>query len=133
MSTEPYLDKEEDASYFESLQTVKTLGKGSYGSVILTNKNTALKTISRETLSNANFVGEVKLLDSMKHPNILTVISWGFDDENFYLELPYGGLSLYYMAQNQYIFPFKQVMYQILEGVEYLNDVRGIIHGELNS
>lgn len=128
----PYTKKEKNEAYFtKELHTVKTLGKGVYGSVVLTTNDTAVKNISRNTLSDTSFLDEVKLLNSFDHPNVLSLIHWGFGKEYFYLEIPYGGLSLYQMLRNDYKFNFKSVMLQFLAGMDYLNNQRGIIHGDL--
>ena len=128
----PYTKKEKNEAYFtKELHTVKTLGKGVYGSVVLTTNDTAVKNISRNTLPDTSFLNEVKLLNSFDHPNVLSLIHWGFGKEYFYLEIPYGGLSLYQMLRNDYKFKFKPVMLQFLAGMDYLNNQRGIIHGDL--
>ncbi len=69
----------------------KTLGSESFGVVnkclqLATKKIRACKTIARKKIKNwERFASEVKILQTLDHPNILKLYEYFEDEENVYL------------------------------------------------
>ena len=126
----------------------KQLGKGNYGSVYLvkskiTNKIYAMKEILSENCSNEQqklkIQKEIKLLEGLEHPHIITYFSSFSENGNFYIITEYiNGGSLEELIQ---IFKEKKlyakekkvwdILVQILSGLVYLHDNKKIIHRDI--
>ena len=126
----------------------KQLGKGNYGSVYLvkskiTNKIYAMKEILSENCSNEQqklkIQKEIKLLEGLEHPHIITYFSSFSENGNFYIITEYiNGGSLEELIQ---IFKEKKlyakekkvwdILVQILSGLVYLHENKKIIHRDI--
>ncbi|MBI1277955.1 MAG: tetratricopeptide repeat protein [Anaerolineaceae bacterium] len=138
------------ALYGRRYQTGKMLGQGGMGSVYetvdrLTGKTIALKRVTGLT-DNQNFTSpddsmnfrlalarEFKVLASLRHPNIISVLDYGFDEQR----QPYITMELLENATNfveaaRGKSPEEQInlLIQLLQALAYLHR-RGILHHDL--
>jgi len=138
------------ALYGRRYQTGKMLGQGGMGSVYeavdrLTGKTIALKRVTGLT-DNQNFgspddslsfrlalAREFKVLASLRHPNIISVLDYGFDEQR----QPYITMELLENADNfveaaRAKSPDEQInlLIQLLQALAYLHR-RGILHHDL--
>ena len=126
----------------------KELGKGDFSSVYLvksniTNKVYAMKEIKSERYSNEKqkleVQKEIKLLDNMDHPNVITYFSSFSENGNFYIITEYingGSLEqLINIAKEKGKFVDEKKVWdflvQILSGLTYLHENRKIIHRDI--
>ncbi len=127
-----------------------SLGQGGMGSVYaaydrLTKQEVALKKISlgdgeRVTSSADSYLDprialaqEFQVLAKLRHPNIITVLDYGFDNQNqpyFTMDLVQNPQTILEAAQNQ---PFQaqiKLLVQLLQALSYLHR-RGFVHRDL--
>ena len=126
----------------------KELGKGNFGSVSLvlsklTNKVYAMKEIKSNRYKNEEqklkVEKEIKLLENMNHPNVITYFSSFSENGNFYIILEYingGSLEdLKKRAQKEgKVLTEEKVwdfLVQILAGLMYLHENKKIIHRDI--
>ena len=126
----------------------KQLGKGNFGCVYLvkskiTNKVYAMKEIKAEKYANESqrleVQKEIKLLENLDHPNIITYFSSFSENGNFYIITEYlNGGSLQYVFKmskesGQLIKEEKlwDVLVQVLNGLGYLHYKKNIIHRDI--
>jgi serine/threonine protein kinase len=129
--------------HFGRYEYVKTLGSGCSSAVILvrqivTSTLFACKVVSRAHLVSENlfdrFEQEVRLLPSLRHPNIVTFEEIVFEPELIYLVMEYcshGDLFSHMVAHG--IFPesrAREIAHQIAEAVRYIHG-RDIAHRDL--
>ena len=129
------------------LEKIKSIDKGGFAEVFLTrDKNTneyyALKKINEKNLSSKEkgyLYNEIKILNMIKHPNIVRLYSTFKKNDFNYLVLEYcNGGSLYKNLEeykNKYMTPFpeklvRHFMKKILLGIKYLHENK-IIHRDL--
>ena len=124
-------------------EIVKVLGTGSFSVVVLvihrpTNTQLACKISSRKLLMEANtferFEQEVRLLEVMRHPNLVRLVDIIFNDELIYviMELCSNGELFNYIAQNGRLDPFlcHRIFRQLVAAMTYLHS-RDIAHRDL--
>jgi serine/threonine protein kinase len=129
--------------HFGRYEYVKTLGSGCSSAVILARHTIsgnpfACKVVSRAHLVSENifdrFEQEVRLLPSLRHPNIVNFEEIVFDPELIYLVMEYcshGDLFSHILAHG--IFPenrAREITQQIAEAVRYIHG-RDIAHRDL--
>lgn len=118
----------------------KQLGKGTYGEVsagvhIETGNRRAIKVIARKKITNwARFQTEVKILQTLDHPNVIKLFEYFEDETNVYLvtELCAGGELFDRIIEAEY---FSEVMAakifkQILQALNYCHSQQ-IVHRDL--
>src|SRR5258708_4706950 len=130
-------------------QVLENVGAGSMGTVYaaldrLTGRRVALKHVSAHPSSilesdteggdmRRMMAHEFRALASMRHPNIVTVLDYGFDDANqpyYVMELLENAQTILEAARPQ---PFKlqvDLLVQVLQALAYLHR-RGIVHRDL--
>ena len=124
-------------------EVVKIIGSGSFSVVVLvyhrpTNMHLACKISSRKLLMAANtferFEQEVRLLEVMRHPNLVRLVDIIFDDELIYVIMEYcsKGELFYYIAQNGRLDPLlcHRIFRQLVSAMIYLH-ARDIAHRDL--
>ena len=126
----------------------KELGKGNFGKVYLvtskiTNKVYAMKEIKfdryKSDSQRASVLKEIKLLENMNHPHVITYFSSFIENNNFYIVLEYlNGGSLddkikMAIEKNGVIDEYRvwDALIQILSGLSYLHDYKKIIHRDI--
>ena len=126
----------------------KELGKGNFGKVYLvtskiTNKVYAMKEIKfdryKSDSQRASVQKEIKLLENMNHPHVITYFSSFVENNNFYIVLEYlNGGSLddkikMEMEKKGSIDEKKvwDILIQILSGLVYLHENKKIIHRDI--
>ena len=126
----------------------KQIGKGNFASVYLvkskiTNKVYAMKEIKAERYSNESqrkeVQKEIKLLENLDHPNIITYFSSFSEDGNFYIITEYlngGSLQdiLKLSKENGKCISEEKlwdVLVQVLSGLCYLHYKKNIIHRDI--
>ena len=126
----------------------KELGKGHFGSVYLvtsklTNKVYAMKEIKSDRYANEaerlEIQKEVKLLENLNHPNVITYFSSFSENGNFYIILEYinGGSfqDLIKLSKEKgKLIDEKKIwdsLVQILSGLLYLHENKKIIHRDI--
>ena len=126
----------------------KQIGKGNFGSVYLvkskiTNKVYAMKEIKSERYKNdsqkAEIQKEIKLLENLDHPHVITYFSSFSENGNFYIITEYiNGGNLDYIIKlskdkGQLVNEKKiwDVLVQTLSGLVYLHDNKKIIHRDI--
>ena len=131
---------------------VKLIGQGGMGEVYetydrLTNQKVALKRVT--FLQNKNkdlntldinarktvLANEFKMLASLRHPHIISVLDYGFDEENkpfFTMDLLKDGLEILEYAIDQPYDKQINLLIGILQALGYLHQ-RGILHRDLKS
>lgn len=130
-------------------QLLNVIGEGGMGIVYraydrLNGENIALKrviaakedrdvTAGKSTDVRLNLAQEFKTLASLRHPNIISVLDYGFDEERvpyFTMELLEDAPTLIQAGRDQ---PFQvqlELMIQVLQALAYLHR-RGILHRDL--
>lgn len=121
---------------------ISALGKGSFGCVYkaqnkLSNELRAVKVLQKKNLDSANrkaLLGEVEILKSLNHPNILKVFEV-FEDSisiNIITELCTGGELFDRIVENKGFSENKAAnyMYQLISAVRACHD-KGIVHRDL--
>lgn len=128
-------------------QVLDRIGAGGMGEVFraydrLTGDTVALKRVFIRTgaLSEASpedfrlaLANEFKLLSSLRHPNIISVLDYGFDANQqpyFTMELLEQPLNIINAAAKQSIAIRENFLWQILEALAYLHQ-HGIVHRDL--
>lgn len=118
----------------------KTLGKGTYGEVTIgihrdTNQKRAIKAIPRAKIKNwSRFQTEVKILQTLDHPNVIKLYEYFEDEVNVYLvtELCLGGELFDRIVDAEY---FSEeiaagIFKQILQALNYCHRMK-IAHRDL--
>ncbi|GAB4512008.1 MAG: hypothetical protein OHK0046_10910 [Anaerolineae bacterium] len=119
------------------------LGKGGMGTVYrakdrLTNEIVALKRVlSLPVVEDTTFshrlmlAQEFQFLATLRHPNVISVLDYGFDSEPFYtMELLEDALPLLTYGQHRSQMTKLDLLIQIIQALQYLHR-RGIIHRDL--
>ena len=122
----------------------ETLGKGTFGVVKLSiNKQTgekvAIKVINEKNIpteEKLNFLREIEILKTLKHPNILRIYSYITKEKQLYLITEYirGIELLQYISLKKKIEEKEACLYfqQIICGLEYLHKM-GIVHRDIKA
>lgn len=118
----------------------KQLGKGTYGEVsgathIETGQRRAIKVIARSKIRNwERFQTEVKILQTLDHPNVIKLYEYFEDDTNVYLvtELCTGGELFDRIIKEEYFNEKKaaRIFKQILQALNYCHSMN-IVHRDL--
>ena len=132
----------------DDITLLKSLGKGSYGEVFLSTKKGkkeyfATKKMERKKIDQPNlkkyFENEVKLLRTLRHPNIVQLEDLKMTRDNYYLVMEYiNGGSLTdclksYQKKHGKSFPeeiVQHLMKQIVSAIKYIHGLN-IIHRDL--
>jgi serine/threonine protein kinase len=132
----------------EDLTLLKCLGKGSFGEVFLSTKAGkrelfATKKIDRQKADQPSikkyFENEIKILNSLRHPNIVKLEEVKMTKDYYYIVMEYiNGGSLTdclkkYQQKTKKAFPEEIVQYlmrQIVDAIKYLHGLK-IIHRDL--
>jgi len=127
---------------FEKYKIKKTIGTGGMASIYLAEdrggKEVAIKEIlpqiSKDEEFIKRFVREIKIMQSLQHPNILPIYDACLGPEKYYIVMPYlsGGTLKELSAKVQKI-PMDFSIYilqQIIKALEYAHH-KGIIHRDL--
>ena len=126
----------------------KELGKGNFGKVYLvtskiTNKVYAMKEIKfdryKSDSQRASVQKEIKLLENMNHPHVITYFSSFIENNNFYIILEYlnGGSvedKIKMAKEKKALIDEKRVwdvLVQVLSGLVYLHENKKIIHRDI--
>ncbi len=123
---------------------IREIGAGAYGTVYLAKhryvqRNVAIKFI--QNYLNApdlqeQFRQEAELLEQLKHPNILTLIEFGFDENCPYLIAPYaagGSLRDRLVQQAPHLLPMEEslrILAQVGRALHYVH-LHQVIHRDL--
>ena len=127
---------------------VKNLGEGHFGSVKLvtsklTNKLYAMKEINQSRYQTEKqrklVMKEIKLLENLHHPHVITYFNSFVENNNFYIIIEYinGGsledLLIENIKQEKIISEKKiwDLLVQSLSGLSYLHDKKKIIHRDI--
>ena len=129
----------------EDITLLRSLGKGSYGEVYLSQKQNALfatKKVKRKKTDDEMtkyFKNEINILRILNHPNIVKLEEIKMDENNYYIVMEYingGELSDYLKKYiEKYGKPFSEeivqyLMKQIISALIYIHDLN-IIHRDL--
>lgn len=129
----------------EDITLLRSLGKGSYGEVYLSQKQNALfatKKVKRKKADDEMtkyFKNEINILRILNHPNIVKLEEIKMDENNYYIVMEYingGELSDYLKKYiDKYGNPFSEeivqyLMKQIISALIYIHDLN-IIHRDL--
>ena len=132
----------------EDLTLIKILGKGSYGEVFLSTKTGRRELFATKKISRAQadqpsfkkyFENEIKILNSLKHPNIVRLEELKATKDYYFIVMEYiNGGSLTdclkkYQQRYGRAFPEEIVQYlmrQTVSAIKYIHD-RKIIHRDL--
>ena len=129
----------------EDITLLRSLGKGSYGEVYLSQKQNALfatKKVKRKKADDEMtkyFKNEINILRILNHPNIVKLEEIKMDENNYYIVMEYingGELSDYLKKYiEKYGKPFSEeivqyLMKQIISALIYIHDLN-IIHRDL--
>ena len=126
----------------------KELGKGNFGKVYLvtskiTNKVYAMKEIKfdryKSDSQRASVQKEIKLLENMNHPHVITYFSSFVENNNFYIVLEYlngGSLDDKIKKEKEEKGSIDEkkvwdILIQILSGLVYLHENKKIIHRDI--
>jgi len=120
-----------------------TIGNGAFSIVKLavdqnSNKQYACKVIPKNELKGEHiirrFESEIRILQQMKHPNIVQLYDLLTDSMNFYIILEYcpNGELFQYILSKRYIqeSEAKPLMRQIVQAIQYLHN-HGVVHRDL--
>lgn len=121
----------------------KRLGKGKFGRVYCVREKKsgficALKVMSKEEILSykveKQFVREIEIQASLRHPNCLRLYGWFYDDKNVYLILEYAAFGeLYKMLKKKKRFDevtTSYYIYQVSAALEYMHN-KHVIHRDL--
>ena len=134
--------------HIDDIILLKPLGKGAFGEVYLSKKINSNKLYATKRISRASadkprmkryLTYEIKILGSLKHPNIVKLEDLKKTDNHYYIVMEYingGDLASYlekYKQKYKCAFPEYIVQYlmkQIVEALAYIHD-NNIIHRDL--
>ncbi|HKZ55446.1 MAG TPA: AAA family ATPase [Anaerolineales bacterium] len=130
-------------------QLLNQLGAGGMGELYraldrLTGRTVALKRIAKDLTPSSSDWGdrtmlrlalaqEFRTLASLRHPNVISVLDYGFDESSqpfFTMELQEDAQTILQAAQGQTLDVQVSLLLQLLQGLAYVHR-RGIIHRDL--
>lgn len=131
----------------KNYKVLEKIGTGSFGKVfkvfhIPSGQNRAMKVVKKEATKHQDdkrdnkkeFLKEIEVLTLLDHPNILKVLEYFLDDNNYYVvtELVNGGELFDHIQKIKHFSEEKActVMIQILSAIRYLHS-QGIVHRDL--
>lgn len=125
----------------EKYNTVKQLGDGTFGSVLLANvkhtgEQVAIKKMKKKYYSweECMSLREIKSLQKIRHPNIVRLKEVIREDNNLYMIFEFMNENLYeLMKKRDHLFPepmIKSILFQILSGLAYMHRY-GFFHRDL--
>ncbi|XP_030023427.2 serine/threonine-protein kinase Nek8 [Manduca sexta] len=129
-----------------NLKVLKTIGKGTYGDVYLCenvkdNNLTIVKDIElnfKIQNHNKDIANEVKILSSIKHPNIINFYNYYYTDKHVMISMEYatcGNLAEFMYQKCPNLIKQKEILFyfcQVLLGVNYIHKLN-IIHRDLKA
>ena len=126
---------------FNEYTIIKNIGMGLYSKIYQVSKIGSkdvytLNQIEKKHLSkNYNIAGEINILKDINHPNIVKLIDFKEDPDNYYIitEFCNGGTLETFLNQNQNPLSEEQAQYimkQVINIIEYLNEKK-IVHRDL--
>lgn len=128
---------------FGNYRRLRKIGEGSSAIVSLvqnvkTEEIYACKAVSRKLLVECHlflrFEQEVRILQSLNHPNIVKIIDVVYEEENIYLIMEYcahGELFSYVVDNGRMSEAFaRKIFIEILEGIKYIHS-KGIAHRDI--
>ncbi|XP_077290358.1 serine/threonine-protein kinase Nek8-like [Arctopsyche grandis] len=127
-------------------QIIKTIGKGTYGTVYLCNSN---KTNSQMVLKEVHVnstkddkykeaINEIKILSTLIHPFIIRYLESFYQNHSVYIIMEYanqGNLAEYMFKRQHYLLPQNEILIifcQVLLGVQHMH-MRNIVHRDLKA
>ncbi len=131
-------------SFLDNYNIVRTIGRGSYGTVeLIENKTTkeqfALKTIEITKRDDLNeVINEIKIMENFQSKYITKIINWTHTDTNVYIIMEYaenGDLDILIKKQKEIKKPFddniiSKIIYQTACGIRELHDNK-ILHRDI--
>ncbi len=125
----------------EKYNTLKQLGDGTFGSVLLANvkhtgEQVAIKKMKKKYYSweECMSLREIKSLQKIRHPNIVRLKEVIREDNNLYMIFEFMNENLYeLMKKRDHLFPeniIKNIIFQILSGLAYMHRY-GFFHRDL--
>jgi serine/threonine protein kinase len=128
---------------FANYDILKQIGVGGFSAVVLVRDKTtsleyACKIVSRSSLSASHTFGrfeqEVRLLEQLHHPNIVTIIDCLFQDDLIFVIMEYcsGGELFNHIVQHGRLREpdCRRIFSDIVNGISYIH-ARGIAHRDL--
>ncbi|CAG8544432.1 9404_t:CDS:2 [Ambispora gerdemannii] len=86
-------------------------------------------------IERANILKEVQIMRQLKHPSIVSLVSFSEDKEYYYLvlELMEGGELFHQIVKLTYFSEplSRHVIVQVAEGIHYLHEEKGVIHRDI--
>jgi len=135
--TDPLLGKT-----ISGYRIIERIGEGGMGTVYKANqlaldRVVAFKVLPEELSGNPQFIArferEAKLLAKLRHPNIVSIIDKGQQDNYFYLVMEYipgGSLKDYMDSRNLSVDEKCKIFFQLCEALFYLHE-NGVIHRDI--
>jgi serine/threonine protein kinase len=129
-------------TYNNRYKEIRSLGNGSFGKLILakdlkSNKEVAIKIIDKTNFDHRLyklFDGEIKILKTINHPNIVKFYDFYETDKNIYIIMQYikGGTLKEYLNKYKIISEnkVKEIIFYLLNAVEYLHK-NEIVHRDI--
>lgn len=122
---------------------LNTIGYGAFSVVKVgyddkTNQKVAIKVVSRERISTtdleARFETEIRVLQQMRHPNIVQLLDLIKDDVNFYIIMEFcsGGELFQYIVDHKKLTELEACtfFYQLMDAMKYVHAL-GAVHRDI--
>ncbi|CAI2161626.1 2015_t:CDS:2 [Funneliformis geosporum] len=98
-------------------------------------KFTAVLARARNVLKRSNILKEVQIMRQLKHPSIVSLLSFSESPDYYYLvlELMEGGELFHQIVKLTYFSEqlSRHVIVQVAEGIRYLHEEKGVVHRDI--